>query len=31
MAAPRPDYPRSTLITKVTPVKFRYHKGDGDM
>ena len=31
MGAPRPDYPQSTLITKVTPSKFRYHKGDGDM
>jgi hypothetical protein len=31
VAAPRPDYPRSALIEGVTPSKFRYHKGNGDM
>ncbi len=29
--APRPDYPKSAFITKVTLGKHRCHKGDGDM
>ena len=31
VSAPRPDYPKSVLISKVTLGRFRYHKGDGDM
>jgi hypothetical protein len=31
VSTPRPDYPSSRFITKVTPSRFRYHKGDGDM
>ncbi len=31
MAPPRPGYRKSALITKVTPARYRYHKGDGDM
>jgi hypothetical protein len=31
MAAPRPDCQTSSLVTKVTLSRFRYHKGDGDM
>lgn len=31
MSIPKPDYPRSTYITKITFDKFRCHRGDGDM
>jgi len=31
MSIPVPPYPKSSLITKVTLDKYRYHKGDGDM